>query len=58
MTGWMTCEHCKGVGKTFKWLIFPMECYYCKGIGYVWADNVEEYFRSLTEYKKKEMKDI
>ena len=35
MRGYAICKHCKGVGKTFKWLIFPKRCPYCNGMGYI-----------------------
>jgi len=47
MRGYITCEHCKGVGKTFKckWLlIFGKICPCCNGTGYIWVNNIDEYF--------------
>ena len=53
MRGWVTCRYCKGVGKTFKWLIFPKRCPYCNGLGDIWVDNIHKYFEEL-ELKNKE----
>lgn len=49
MRGYVTCKHCKGIGKTFKWLIFPKSCPYCNGMGYIWMDSthaIDEYYKS------------
>ena len=48
MRGYVTCEHCKGIGKTFKckWLIFGKSCPYCNGTGYIWVNNIDEYFKN------------
>lgn len=53
MRGWVTCKHCKGIGKTFKWLIFPKSCPYCNGLGDIWVDNIDKYFEEQ-EIKTKE----
>ena len=45
MRGYVTCKHCKGIGKTYKWWIFPKQCPYCKGFGDFWVDNIDEYFK-------------
>ena len=44
MRGYVTCKHCKGIGKTFKLLIFPKRCPYCNGLGDIWVDNIDKYF--------------
>ena len=44
MMGYVTCKHCKGIGKTFKLLIFPKRCPYCNGLGDIWVDNIDKYF--------------
>lgn len=44
MRGYVTCKHCKGVGKTFKWLIFSQYCSYCNGMGYIWLGSTKEIY--------------
>jgi DnaJ-class molecular chaperone len=39
MRGYITCKHCHGIGKIFKWWIFPKTCPYCNGLGDIWVDN-------------------
>ena len=46
MRGWITCKHCKGIGKIYKWWIFSKKCPYCNGLGDIWVDNIDEYFKS------------
>ena len=46
MRGYLGCSHCHEVGKTYKWLIFPKKCPYCNGTGYIWVDNIDEYFKN------------
>ena len=46
MRGYITCKYCKGIGKTYKWWIFPKQCPYCNGFGDFWVDNIDEYFKS------------
>ena len=49
MTGYVTCKHCHGVGKTFKWLIFPKCCPYCNGLGDIWLNStcaIDEYYEN------------
>lgn len=48
MRGYVTCKHCHGIGKTFKWLIFPKSCPYCNGLGDIYLDStnaIDEYFK-------------
>ena len=49
MRGYITCKHCQGIGKTFKWWIFPKVCPYCNGLGDIWVDNIDEYFNKQTQ---------
>ncbi len=46
MKGYVTCKHCKGVGKTYKWFIFPKRCPYCKGLGFNWMGSTRELNRN------------
>ena len=49
MRGYVTCKYCHGVGKTFKWLIFPKYCQYCNGMGHIWLNStraIDEYYKS------------
>ena len=49
MTGYVTCKHCKGVGKTFKWVIFSKHCPYCNGMGYIWMNStqaIDDYYKN------------
>lgn len=53
MRGYVTCKHCKGIGKTVKLLIFSKRCPYCNGLGDIWVDNIDKYFEEQ-EIKAKE----
>ena len=54
--GQITCKHCHGIGKIFKWWIFPKICPYCNGLGDIWVDNIEKYFKKqLNQIMKKEL---
>lgn len=46
MKGYISCKHCHGIGKTFKWRIFPETCTCCNGSGYIWVDNIEKYYNN------------
>ena len=43
--GYIICKHCHGIGKIFKWRIFPKTCPYCNRLGDIWVDNIEKYFK-------------
>lgn len=48
MRGYVTCKHCHGVGKTYKWFIFPKHCSYCNGMGSIWLNSerdIDEYYK-------------
>lgn len=44
MRGFVTCEHCKGTGKKFRFQIIPISCPHCNGTGAIWVDNIDEYY--------------
>lgn len=52
MRGFITCKHCKGVGRIYKCLIIPIECKCCNGRGYIWAENIYEYYENLEKSEK------
>jgi len=52
MRGYVTCKHCKGTGKKFRFQIIPIPCQCCNGKGVIWVDNIEEYYKRKEKEKE------